>query len=83
MTVVVASSHVSIPWRKPTKDQLAWIATRLRWVFGAFYLTRFLTHHGPDHRTGLGFVYARCGVPSVTSVSGARISKTENVIACL
>jgi hypothetical protein len=53
MAVAVAGSGVSIPSCKPTKDQLAWIATRLRWVLDAFYLTRFLTHHSPDHPYGL------------------------------
>jgi hypothetical protein len=55
MAVVVAGSGVSFPCCKPTKDQLAWIATRLRWVLDAFYLTHFLTHHSPDHRRGLTF----------------------------
>ena len=55
MAVVVADLGVSTPCCKPTKDQLAWIATRLRWGLDAFYLTRFLPHHSPDHRRGLRY----------------------------
>jgi hypothetical protein len=47
----------SIPrWKQRTKGQwLAWIATRLRWVLNAFYVTLFLTYHSPVRRRGLTF----------------------------
>jgi hypothetical protein len=82
MTVVVASSGFSIPHCKPTKDQLAWITTRLRWVLGAFYLTRFLTHHIPDHRSSLMFrLGLRRFIPDFGPI--AFISEIENLAVCL
>jgi hypothetical protein len=47
----------SIPrWKQRTKGQwLAWIATRLRWVLDAFYVTLLLTYHSPDRRRCLTF----------------------------
>ena len=47
----------SIPrWKQRTNGQwLAWIATRLRWVPDAFYVTLFLTYHSPDRRRCLTF----------------------------
>jgi hypothetical protein len=79
MAVVVAGSGVSIPCRKPTKHQLAWIATRLRWVFVAFYFTRFLTHHSPRHRRGLTFRLRLLRRVIRDFAPLAHISETENV----
>jgi hypothetical protein len=58
MTVVVASSGFSIPFCKPTKDQLAWITTRLRWVLGAFYLTGFSLYPGSPKRFNVSLAAA-------------------------
>jgi hypothetical protein len=52
MAVVVAGSDVSISCGK----QPTWITHRLGWVHDAFGLTLCrLTHHSPDHRSGLTF----------------------------